>query len=56
MEMNLDELLKGILAGPSEDDRSRAMNMGILQTGLGLLARKNVGEAGMMGVQAGAGP
>lgn len=55
MELNFDELMRGLLSGPSPEERSRAMNMGILQAGLGLLARKNIGEAGMLGVQAGQG-
>jgi hypothetical protein len=48
--MDLTEIYQGLLAGPNDDDKSKALNMGMLTTGLGLLGRKNIGEAGILGL------
>lgn len=50
--MDISEIMQGVMAGPSSEDKARAMNMGLLHTGLGLLARRNIGESGLLGIQA----
>jgi hypothetical protein len=45
----------GLLGGPNDDDKSRALNYGLLTAGLGLLGGRNIGEAGLLGLNTGMG-
>jgi hypothetical protein len=52
---NSDVLMRGLLSGPNGQDRDKALNYGLLTAGLGLLGGKNIGNAGLLGLQTGMG-
>lgn len=53
--MEINDLIGGMLGGPTPEEKARALNMGLLTAGLGLLGRRNIGDAGLLGMQAGQG-
>jgi len=44
--MEIQDLMQSLMAGPSEDERKRALNMGLLNAGLAMMGRRNIGDAG----------
>jgi hypothetical protein len=48
---NSDVLMRGLLSGPNGQDKDKALNYGLLTAGLGLLGGKNIGNAGLLGLQ-----